>query len=170
MIDVEVIEDPAAAQVALEPIRSRLLAELAEPASAATLASRVGLTRQKVNYHLRMLEDHGLVRLVEERPRRGLTERIVVATARSYMLSPEVLGENAVEPERSDRLSARYLIALAARLIREVAALARGLSHLADNDDFLAQMGKAAAERTAYLCDGPTQARELVKIWRRIGA
>ena len=62
MDDVGIIDDPAAAMVALEPIRSRLLAELAEPASAATLATRVGIARQKVNYHMRALEAHGLVR------------------------------------------------------------------------------------------------------------
>ena len=61
MLDVEVIADPAAAASALDPIRSRLLAELTEPASAAALASRMGITRQKVNYHLRALEDHHLV-------------------------------------------------------------------------------------------------------------
>ncbi len=52
MLDIQVIDDPAAATVALEPIRSRLLSEMALPASAATLANRVGLPRQKVNYHL----------------------------------------------------------------------------------------------------------------------
>ena len=55
MLDVEVIDNPAAATVALEPVRNRLLAELGEPASAATLAARLGLARQKVNYHLRAL-------------------------------------------------------------------------------------------------------------------
>jgi hypothetical protein len=49
MQDVEVIDDPAAAAVALEPARSRLLAELAQPASAAALAERLGIARQKVN-------------------------------------------------------------------------------------------------------------------------
>ena len=63
MLDIQVIDDPAAATVALEPMRSRLLSELAVPASAATLATRVGLARQKVNYHLHALEAHGLVRL-----------------------------------------------------------------------------------------------------------
>ena len=57
MLDVEVISDPVAAPVALEPVRSRLLSELAEPASAATLASRLGIARQRVNYHLRALEN-----------------------------------------------------------------------------------------------------------------
>ena len=57
MLDIHVIEDPAAAAVAMEPMRSRLLSELAAPTSAATLALRVGLARQKVNYHLRALEE-----------------------------------------------------------------------------------------------------------------
>ena len=66
MQDVEVIESAAAAASALDPVRARLLAELAVPASAAGLAARVGIARQKVNYHLRSLEEHGLVRFVEE--------------------------------------------------------------------------------------------------------
>jgi len=126
VLDIQVIEDPAAATVALEPMRSRLLSELAAPASAATLASRVGLARQKVNYHLRALEDHGLVRLAEERQWGGLTERLLVATAASYVVSPDALGPAAVDPNRElDRLSASYLIALGARLIREVGDLVR---------------------------------------------
>ena len=87
MLDIQVIDDPAAATVALEPMRSRLLSELVVPASAATLATRVGLARQKVNYHLRALEAHGLVRLAEERKWGGLTERLLVATASSYVVS-----------------------------------------------------------------------------------
>jgi DNA-binding transcriptional ArsR family regulator len=121
MFSLEVIDDPAAATVALDPVRSRLLAELAEPASAATLAGRVGLARQKVNYHLRTLEAHGLVQVASERRWGGLTERLLVATAASYVVSPGAMGPVAADPGReSDRLSARYLIALAARVIREV--------------------------------------------------
>jgi DNA-binding transcriptional ArsR family regulator len=122
--DVHVIDDPAAAAVALDPIRSRLLAELGEPASAANLAERVGLARQKVNYHLRTLEAHSLVREAEQRQWGGLTERLFVATASSYVVSPGALGPAAVDPGRTrDRLSASYVIALAARVVREVAGL-----------------------------------------------
>ena len=127
LADLEVIHDPAAAVVALDPIRARLLSELAEPGSAASLASRVGLPRQKVNYHLRALEAHGLVRHVEERKWGGIVERRVVATAASYVVSPAAMGHAASDPARSsDRLSARYLIALAARVVREVAEQLRG--------------------------------------------
>src|SRR6266852_543568 len=114
MLAVEVIDDPAAAAVALEPVRRRLLAELAEPASAATLAARLGMARQKVNYHLRALEAHGLARVAEKRRWGGLTERLLVASAASYIVSPSALGPVSADPSRlADHLSASYLIALA---------------------------------------------------------
>ena len=126
MRDVEVIEDPAAAEVALDPVRARLLAELAEPGSAASLAARVGLARQKVNYHLRALESHGLVELAGDRRHGGITERVLRATAAAYVISPAALGDAAADPgQAADRLSARYLISLAGRLVREVGSLAR---------------------------------------------
>jgi len=127
MLDVGVIEDPSAAALALDPIRNRLLAELSVPASAAALAARVGLTRQKVNYHLRALEAAKLIEPVEERQWGGLTERLMIATAASYVVSPGALGAIAADPGRTaDRFSASYLIALAARAVREVGALWRG--------------------------------------------
>ena len=126
MLDVQVIEDPAAAALAVEPVKSQLLAALAEPASAAALAARLGLARQKVNYHLRSLEDHGLVHVAEERRWGGLKERLMLASASSYSVSPAALGPIAADPDRgSDRLSASYLIALAARVVREVSGLMR---------------------------------------------
>ncbi|TVQ64081.1 MAG: winged helix-turn-helix transcriptional regulator [Phycisphaerales bacterium] len=131
MLDVRVIEDPAAATAALDPIRGRLLSELREPASAATLAGRVGLPRQKVNYHLRALETHGLVRIESEKRWGGLTERRLVATAGAYVVSPSALGAAGIDPARTnpeyakDRLSAGYLIALAARAVREIGDLLR---------------------------------------------
>ena len=158
LADLEVIDDPAAAMVALDPIRARLLAELAEPGSAASLAGRVGLARQKVNYHLRALEAHGLVRAVEERRWGGLVERRVVASAASYVVSPAALGHAANDPARSsDRLGARYLIALAARIVREVGELLRGSKaqgkHLATLAIDTEVRFRSPAERAAFTAE-----------------
>ena len=158
MLALEVIEDPAAAVVALEPVRSRLLAELAEPASAATLATRLGIARQKINYHLRALEAHHLVRLAEKRKWGGLTERKMVATAASYIVSPGAMGAVAADPERkADRLSASYLIALAARIVREVQEL---LGRSEETDKRLPTLSldtvirfRSAADRAAFSRD-----------------
>ena len=124
MLAVEVIDDPVAAAAALDPVRSRLLSELAEPASAATLASRLGMPRQKINYHLRALESHDLVRVAKKRQWGGLTERMMIASASAYVVSPGAMGPVAADPDRNpDRLSASFLVALAARIVREVKTL-----------------------------------------------
>jgi DNA-binding transcriptional ArsR family regulator len=156
--EVEVIDDPAAAAAALDPIRSRLLSEMAKPVSAATLAARLGIARQKVNYHLRALESHGLVRMAETRRWGGLTERRLVASAASYVVGPRALGPVAADPGRNaDRLSASYLVSLAARIIREVSALVRRSSEL---DKRLPTLSidatirfRSAAERAAFSRD-----------------
>ena len=105
MHHVAVIDDPAAAEASLDPIRARLLAELAEPGSATTLATRVGLTRQQANYHLRALERYGLVELVEKWRKGNCTEGVLQVTAASYVISPTALS------------------AVAGRLVREVGEL-----------------------------------------------
>lgn len=129
MQDIDVIADPASASAALDPVRARLLAELREPASAATLAGRLGLPRQRINYHLRLLEKHGLVEVAGTRTWGGLTERQLVATAAGYVVSPDALG--AAAPRLSaDRLSAGYVIALAARVVAEVGGMARNAVRL----------------------------------------
>lgn len=126
MLDIAVIDDPAAATALLDPIKTRLLAALVTPASAASLAGQMGLPRQKLNYHLRLLEGYGLIEIADERKWGGLTERRLIASARSYVVSPAALGAVASDPERTtDRLSAGYMIALAARAVREVGSLWR---------------------------------------------
>src|SRR5437763_11852314 len=127
MPDIAVIEDPAAVEASLDPIRAKLLAALVVPGSATMLAARVNLPRQKVNYHLRALESHGLVELVEERRKGNMTERIFQATAASYVISPSALSAVAPDPSRQpDQRSARWLLAVAARLVREIGELITG--------------------------------------------
>ena len=156
MLDVTVIEDSAAAAVSLDPMRSRLLAELAAgPASAAMLAARVGLPRQKVNYHLKALERYGLVELVEERRKGNVTERVLRATAASYVISPAALAAVQPDPARSpDRLSALWLLAVAARLVRDVGALITGATKARKRVATFALDGEvrfaSAADRAAF--------------------
>jgi DNA-binding transcriptional ArsR family regulator len=167
MLDVTIIDDPAAAEVSLDPIRARLLAELAEPASATMLAARIGLPRQKVNYHLRALERHGLVELVEERRKGNVTERVLRATAASYVISPAALAAVQPDPGRSpDRLSARWLLAVAARLVRDVGDLIAGATKARKRVATFAMDGQvrfaSAADRAAFIEELATAVTALV--------
>lgn len=109
----------------MDPARLRLVREVTdEPASAAELARRLGLPRQRVNYHLRELEKAGVVREVGRRRKRNCEERLIQATARAYVVSPSVLAGVSPDPSRiEDRLSSAYLVALASRAIAELSEL-----------------------------------------------
>lgn len=167
MFDVAVIDDAAAAEVSLDPVRARLLAELVEPGSATMLAAKVGLARQKVNYHLKLLEQHGLVKLVEERRKGNVTERLLRATAASYVISPVALSAVAPDPGRApDRLSARWLLALGARLVRDVGLLIGGATQARKRVATFAMDGEvrfaSAADRAAFAEELATAVTALV--------
>jgi DNA-binding transcriptional ArsR family regulator len=169
MLDVEVIESAEAARSALDPTRARLLRELATPHSAASLAAKLGIPRQKLNYHLRQLEAHGLVELHDTRAHGGITERVLTASASAYVLDP------GAPPAGDDRLSARYLIAVAARAVREVGRLARrgpvatltidseiGFATPADRVAFAAELAAAVTELAAKYHHDDGRAHRLV--------
>jgi predicted ArsR family transcriptional regulator len=164
---VAVLDDPATAVVALDPVRSRLLALLAEaPASASAIGARLGLARQKVRYHLHTLAEQGLVEEVEQRRHGGLTERVYAPSAASYVVSPAALGAAGADPRNvRDHLSASYLLALAARAVREVGALVRGataankrLATLSIDTDI---RFRSAADRAAFADELATAIRTL---------
>ena len=121
---LDVIASAGRAAALLDPLRQRLLEELREPDSAAGIARRLRLPRQRVNYHLRELEKQRLVELVGRRRRGNCTARILRATAQAYVISPAALGGvGAVPGAVRDRFSAAYLVAVAAKAVEDVGAL-----------------------------------------------
>ena len=167
MLSLDVIDEPLAAAVAVDPIRNRLLAELRQPASASGLAERFKMPRQKVNYHLRTLESAGLVSVAETRKWGGLTERLLVSRAASFVISPKALGPIGADPALEiDRLSASYLIALAARVVREVSGLIRGAreakKHLATLSIDTVIRFRSAADRAAFTAELMASINQLV--------
>jgi DNA-binding transcriptional ArsR family regulator len=121
---LEIVREAGQAAAMLQSTRRLLLSHLGEPQSAAALSRKLGLPRQRLNYHLRELEREGLAECVEERRKGNCTERLLRATARSFVISPEALGSLGSTPDAAaDRFSAAYLIAAASRVIRDLAEM-----------------------------------------------
>jgi DNA-binding transcriptional ArsR family regulator len=118
---VRYLDEPDQVRVALSPIRRRLLDLLREPSSASRLAEELDLPRQRVNYHLKELEKAGLIALVEQRQRRGFTERILRAADATLVVDPGLMGR-AFEGIQ-DQYAAEHLIEMAAGTVREVARM-----------------------------------------------
>ncbi|HZW88319.1 MAG TPA: helix-turn-helix domain-containing protein [Myxococcaceae bacterium] len=121
---VEVLEAAETAAAVLDPARLRILTALRDPDSSAGVARSLGLPRQRVGHHVRTLEAAGLLTCVGERKKRNCVERLLQASARTYVLAPRLLGAlGLTADEVRDRFSSTYLLAAASKVIEEVTAL-----------------------------------------------
>ncbi|MGE5815734.1 MAG: ArsR/SmtB family transcription factor [Acidobacteriota bacterium] len=126
---IAVVADQPAASALIHPLRLKILDALREPDSASGVARRLDLPRQRVNYHVRELARAGFLERAGQRRRGNMIERRYVASARSYVLSPELLGRLGVDragvPAVYDALSAGHLLALVSRAQVDVARAIR---------------------------------------------
>lgn len=122
--EVQVVEHEDAAASLLQPLRRRILACLREPDSTASLARALQVPRQRLGYHVRVLEQQGLLRRVGRRPAGNMTETLLQSAARHFVISPAAVRELQVDPDALvDRFSSAYAVASAARTVAEVSAL-----------------------------------------------
>jgi DNA-binding transcriptional ArsR family regulator len=124
MRDVLYLERIEQAETLLKPQRVEVLRQLAEPHTCTEVGTQLGQTPQRVYYHVKRLVDAGLVEQVSERRVRGITEGIYQAVARSYWLSPRLVGRLGLR-RTQDELSLGYLLDLMEEVQAEVAALDR---------------------------------------------
>lgn len=107
--------------------RHRIMAALRfEPATITRIAERVGLAKGSSSYHVRLLERAGLVKVVQTRKVRGVTERYYAMAARGIVLpdpgegGPDVLMRHAVaDPEASPPDGERHVRMAHLRLTEE---------------------------------------------------
>ncbi len=124
MEPLALISEPTAAASLMHPERGAILERFHEPGSATSVARAMGWPRQRVGYHVRLLEKQGLLEHVEDRKAGNCTERILQASARCYTIAPAALGALAARPDRiADRFSSAYLVARAARIVDDVGRL-----------------------------------------------
>jgi DNA-binding transcriptional ArsR family regulator len=124
MRDVLYLEQIEQAEALLKPQRIEVLRQLAEPRSCTEVATVLGQTPQRVYYHVKRLVEAGLVALVSERRVRGITEGVYQAEARSYWLSPGLVGRLGLR-RAQDELSLGYLLDLVEQVQADIAGLDR---------------------------------------------
>jgi DNA-binding transcriptional ArsR family regulator len=96
-----------------DPTRTKILQVRDDrPASAKQLAELLDMTHGKVGHHLKVLERHGLIQVVEERPVRAVTEKL-------YGLTYDRLRIRLSDPSDTDPLV--FLFEQAAREVAPVA-------------------------------------------------
>jgi DNA-binding transcriptional ArsR family regulator len=118
------VGDPETLQALSHPTRVAILEALRTPASAAAVARTIGQPRQRVNYHLKELEQAGLVERTGEERTGNFVSSLYRSVARSFVVSPKVAWS---DPRRvnamRDQHSLETLVELGERLQRDAAEL-----------------------------------------------
>jgi DNA-binding transcriptional ArsR family regulator len=123
MKEIMYLERLDQAEALLRPGRIEILRQLAAPASCTDVAGRLGQAPQKVYYHVKRMEQAGLVDRVAQRQVRGITEGIYQASGGSYWLAPDLVGAIG-QRQAADEMSLGYLLSLSEQLQSDLAGLA----------------------------------------------
>ena len=126
MLDTLFIDSVEQADALLKPKRVEVLRQLAEPRTCTQIGQVLGDTPQAVYYHVKRLQAHGLVSLVEEHRVRGIIEGVYQAVAKSFWVSPTIAGRLGDPWRREELLGLGFLLDLTENLQRDLAALAAG--------------------------------------------
>ena len=98
--DIRIIDDIATLQVVADPLRLQLLALLRrEPHTVKALAKALGLAQTKLYYHIKLLEERDLIRVVGIRSGAGPTEKEYGVTSYRLSVDRALLAPDADAPD-----------------------------------------------------------------------
>jgi DNA-binding transcriptional ArsR family regulator len=171
MRDVMLVEDARLAAALLNPLRLELLKRADEPRSCGELALALGVTPQKIHYHVKVLEEAGALEKVEERRVRAISEGYYRAAARSYWLSPKLVGRVGGGRRARDQMSLAFLLSLVEELQTDVGRLAETKPEETPSLGFTAQVRLAKpSDRTALLSDIQNALQSIAKKYGAVGS
>lgn len=155
---VQFLSDPEQVAAIANPIRAQILDALQVPSTSAAVARSFGRSRQSVGYHVKALENLGLLRRTGERRNGNFVEQLFQATARRFV----VASAFAADPERlagvfRDQVSLAALAELGEQLQRDAvglidAAAFRGVEIPSVSIEANVRLPDEAA-RTAFMAD-----------------
>src|SRR6476659_6184947 len=125
MQEVFYIEDVDQAAALLKPQRIELLKLMDRPRTCLELGKSLGESPQKIYYHIKALQNAGLVEQVGERRVRGTVEGSYQARARSYWLASDLVGQIGGAAIAQDQASLRHLLALTEEMRGDIGHLAQ---------------------------------------------
>lgn len=102
-----------------EPTRLEMLELLMRPHTVAEVAERMRVPRTRLYHHVNLLEETGMIRVVDTRRSGAVTEKIYQVTATSFQPSPRYL-EEALPREQARAVMTSVLGATEADFVRAV--------------------------------------------------
>lgn len=102
------IEDEETFELLTDQTRIQIIEMLGEPRSVTALAEAMDVPRTRLYHHIKLLDEAGLIEVVETRKAGALTEKIYLVAASSYRPSDEFLAGARPSQQRDALLGAVF--------------------------------------------------------------
>ena len=109
MKEVHILDTLEEVNIVSDPIRLKIIMTLgATPKTAQDLSDALGVSRSKIHYHLKILEQNGIVEVVDTELINGITQKYFLPVAKAFIPNSEIFNKNLEENQFSFKISKNY--------------------------------------------------------------
>lgn len=100
MKEVHILNTLEEINIVSDPVRLKILMTLgATPKTAQDLSDALGVSRSKIHYHLKILEQNGIVEVVDTELINGITQKYFLPVAKAFIPNSEIFNNNLEEKQ-----------------------------------------------------------------------
>ena len=100
MKEVHILNSLEEINIVSDPIRLKIIMTLgATPKTAQDLSDAIGVSRSKIHYHLRILEQNGIIEVADTELINGITQKYFLPVAKAFIPNSEIFNKNLEEKQ-----------------------------------------------------------------------
>lgn len=106
MQDVHILKTLEEINIVSDPIRLKIIMTLGTtPKTAQDLSDAMGVSRSKIHYHLKILQENGIIEVVDTELINGITQKYFLPVAKAFVPDSEIFNKNLKEEVFSFKIS-----------------------------------------------------------------
>ena len=100
MKEVHILNTLEEVNIVSDPIRLKIIMTLGtSPKTAQDLSNALGVSRSKIHYHLKILEQNGIIEVVDTELINGITQKYFLPVAKAFIPNSEIFNKNLEEKQ-----------------------------------------------------------------------
>lgn len=100
MKEVHILNTLEEINIVSDPIRLKIIMSLGTtPKTAQDLSDSLGVSRSKIHYHLKILEQNGIIEVVDTELINGITQKYFLPVAKAFIPNSEIFNKNLEEKQ-----------------------------------------------------------------------
>lgn len=108
MQDVHILKTLEEINIVSDPIRLKIIMTLGTtPKTAQDLSDAMGVSRSKIHYHLKILQENGIIEVVDTELINGITQKYFLPVAKAFVPDSEIFNKNLKEEVFSFKISGK---------------------------------------------------------------